>query len=79
MPNFIRIHPLGAWLFHADGRPCRNTDTTKLRAAVCNFVDPIIIVYSEIHWKAHKYTLWAESGIFERKPGGTYRNRWAKG
>lgn len=62
-----------------DGWPCRNTDTTKLTAAVCNFVNPIIIVCSEIHCKAHEYTLWAESRNFERKPGGTHRNRWTKG
>jgi p-aminobenzoyl-glutamate transporter AbgT len=35
IPNFIKIIPVGAELFHADGR----TDVTKLKFAFCNFAN----------------------------------------
>jgi hypothetical protein len=33
--NFMKIHPVGAYLFHAD----RQTDMTKLIVPVCNFAN----------------------------------------
>jgi hypothetical protein len=33
MLNFMKIYPVGAELFHAEGR----TDTMKLKVAFCNF------------------------------------------
>jgi hypothetical protein len=33
--NFMKIHPVGAELFHADGQ----TDMMKLMVAFCNFVN----------------------------------------
>ena len=33
--NFMKIHPVGAKLFHADGR----TDMTKLTVTLCNFAN----------------------------------------
>ena len=35
VPNFMKIHPVGAESFHADGR----TDTTKLTVAFRNFAN----------------------------------------
>jgi len=35
--NFIKIHPLGAELFHMDGRMDGHEDMTKLIATYCNF------------------------------------------
>jgi hypothetical protein len=35
--NFIKIHPVGAELFHVDGRMDEHTDMTKLIATYCNF------------------------------------------
>ena len=63
----------------AAGRTDRQTNTTELKVVVCNFVNAIMSVYSEIHRKAQKHTMWTESRIFERKSGGTYSNRWAEG
>jgi hypothetical protein len=40
--NFIKILPLGAELFHADGRTNVQTDMTKLIVAFCNFADALI-------------------------------------
>ena len=37
IPNFIKIHPVGAELFHTDGRMDGHTDMTKLIATYCNF------------------------------------------
>jgi hypothetical protein len=34
----MKIHPMGAELFHADGRTDRQTDMTKLTVAFRNFV-----------------------------------------
>jgi hypothetical protein len=38
MSNFIKISPVRARLFHADGLTNRKTDTMKLRNTFCNFV-----------------------------------------
>ena len=35
MSNFIKIRPVGAWFFHADGQ----ADKTKLMVAFCNFAN----------------------------------------
>jgi hypothetical protein len=35
----MKNHPVGAKLFHADGRTDRQTDLTKLIVAFCNFVN----------------------------------------
>jgi len=35
--NFMKIHPVGAELFHTDGETNRRTDTTKLIVAFRNF------------------------------------------
>jgi hypothetical protein len=37
IPNFIKSHPVGAELFHADGQTNRRTDMTKLIVAFRNF------------------------------------------
>ena len=37
--NFMKIHPVGAELFHADEQTDRRTDMTKLIAAFCNFAN----------------------------------------
>jgi hypothetical protein len=37
--KFVKIRPLGAELFHADGRMDRQTDTTKLTVAFHNFAN----------------------------------------
>ena len=36
--NFINIHPMGADLFHAEGRTDRQTDMTKSIVSFFNFV-----------------------------------------
>ena len=38
MSNLIKIRPVGAELFHEDGRTDRQTDMTKLTVALRNFV-----------------------------------------
>ena len=35
--NFMKIRPVGAELFHADGRTDRQTDMTKLTVAFTQF------------------------------------------
>ena len=35
--NLIKVHPVGAELFHADGQTDRETEMTKLIVATCNF------------------------------------------
>jgi hypothetical protein len=35
--NLIKIRPVGAELFNADGQTDGKTDMTKLRVAFCNF------------------------------------------
>ena len=35
----MKIHPMGAKLFHADGRMDRRANMTKLMVAFCNFVN----------------------------------------
>jgi len=37
MPNFMKIHPVGDELFHADGGTDGQTNTTKLIVAFRNF------------------------------------------
>jgi len=37
VPNFIKMHPVGAGLLHADGRIDAQTVMTKLIIAFCNF------------------------------------------
>jgi hypothetical protein len=37
--NFIKIRPVGAELFHADGQTDRQTDMTKLRVAFRHFAN----------------------------------------
>ena len=39
--NFIKIHPVGANLFHADGRADKWTDMTKLIVALHNFANAL--------------------------------------
>jgi hypothetical protein len=37
--NFMKIRPVGAELFHADGQLDRKTDTMKLTDTFCYFAD----------------------------------------
>jgi len=37
--NFIKIHPVGAELFHADRWKDGQTDMTKLMVTICNFAN----------------------------------------
>jgi len=39
VPNFMKIRPVGAELFHADGQAHRQTYMTKLIIAFRNFVN----------------------------------------
>jgi len=39
VPNFVKIRPVEAELFHADGRTDRRTDMTKLIIAFRNFAN----------------------------------------
>jgi hypothetical protein len=39
MPNFMKICPVEAELFHAGGGTDRQTDTMRLIVAFCNFVN----------------------------------------
>jgi hypothetical protein len=46
---FIKIRPLGAELFHTEGRTDRQTDMTKLIVAFRNFVNAPENVTQKIH------------------------------
>jgi len=43
MSNFMKIRPVGAKLFHADGRTDRETHMTKLIVAPRNFVNAPVL------------------------------------
>jgi hypothetical protein len=47
----VKIHPVGAELFHADGRTDRQTDMTKLISAFRNFTKtPKIQINVALHF-----------------------------
>jgi hypothetical protein len=39
MSIFLKISPVGAEVFHAEGKTERQTDMTKLLVALCNFAN----------------------------------------
>ena len=41
IPNFLKILPVGAELFHADGRTDGQTDMTKIIVAFRNFANAL--------------------------------------
>jgi hypothetical protein len=78
----MKIHPVGAELFHADGWTDGQTDMMKLIVAFRNFANApktiwlmlyskIIVFFSEIHTKHINVASGQNVEFLNVKPGGT--------